>query len=478
MKNSIPLILDLDGTLISNDITHDLFSFMAFYTPLDFFHAVKLGFSDKPSMKRFMLDRHEKRINPDYLPYSESIIALAKAYKSSGGDVYLCSGSHEMIVDRIVQHFDWLDGGWGTRDELNMTAHNKAEFLKKQFPTGFHYVGNSEQDFQVWEAAQKGYAINPPQGVEAIRTAQNEPIEILERQTKTLKAVLKAMRVHQWAKNGLMFVVPLLTFAELSISDIVNVILGFLAFSLLASSTYILNDLVDINSDRQHATKRNRMLASGRLSVPHAVILIALLGVLSLVIAAFLPINFLATMALYCAVTLIYSFKVKLIAIADVMTLAGLFTLRVVAGATLVLQPVSPWLLNFIAVLFLNLALVKRYTELRKKPTTTHAESSAIVGRGYTKNDEVLVLALGVSMASLALLSFFLYGLLAPVRVIDSGIAIGAIATILLYWMMRVWLLAHRGLMDDDPVLFAIKDRLSIVLGLLVCCFVVTASIF
>ena len=469
----------MDGTLVRNDLTHELVAATGLRTPLDLPRAIRLGMKDKPAMKRFMLERHGDAVSAENLPYQDRVVDLARAHKARGGRVYLCSGSHEDVVKRVVEYNDWLDGGWGTRDGFNLTSSNKADFLSEEFPGGFDYVGNSTQDYEVWKAARKGYAINPPRGVGGIRTATGAPVKVLERPSGTLKAILKAMRVHQWAKNGLMFLVPLLTFAELSLQDVVSVGFGFVAFSLLASSTYVLNDLVDIDSDRKHATKRDRMLASGRISIPRAVVLMGALGGLAVLIAAFLPPSFWPVMGLYLAVTLVYSFRLKRVAIADVLTLSGLFSLRVFAGATLVLQPVSPWLLNFIAVFFLNLALVKRYTELRKKPAAElGAEAEAIAGRGYVKSDETLVLALGVAMASLALLSFFLYGLLAPNRVIESGFAIGALAAILLYWMMRVWLLAHRGRMDDDPVLFAIRDKLSLGLGALVAVLVFTGHMF
>ena len=177
---------------------------------------------------------------------------------------------------------------------------------------------------------------------------------------------------------------------------------------------------------------------------------------------------------------MLYSLSIKRIALADVVTLSGLFTLRVFAGAVLVFQPVSPWLLNFIAVFFLNLALVKRYTELRKAPAMNIEEqrSLKIASRGYVKDDEVLILTFGVAMASLALLSFFLYGLLAPNKLFESGIVIGAISAMLLFWMMRVWLLAHRGQMNDDPVLFAVKDRMSLGFGIIIMALVMASRLF
>ena len=466
-----PLVIDLDGTLIRNDLTQELALKVVATNPANAPQVLMGALRSKADIKDYLNARVGESVAVEHLPFRDEVTSLAKSYSDDGHEVYVCSGSHDEIVQRLVDSFDWIDGGWGTRDGLNLISSNKTQHLVEQFPDGFHYVGNSTADYAVWEAAAKGYAVDPPRSVEKVRSAGGDPVEVIASDSLSFRGVLKMMRVHQWAKNGLMFVVPFLVFAQLTLRDVVNVGLGFLAFSLLASATYILNDMVDIDNDRQHATKRNRMLASGRMSLAQATLLMGGLGVASLMIAAFLPQAFWVVMAVYLVVTLLYSFRVKRIAIADVLTLAGLFTLRVYAGATLVAVAVSPWLLNFIAIFFLNLALVKRYTELRKKPALITADgtpAATLSGRGYMKSDEPIVLSLGVSMAALALLSFFLYGVLAPNRAIEAGLAIGVIAAILIYWTMRVWLLAHRGQMNDDPVLFALKDRLSVALGVVV----------
>jgi 4-hydroxybenzoate polyprenyltransferase/phosphoserine phosphatase len=485
----LPLVLDLDGTLIRADLTHELLVLSALSQPFKLPAQASMGLRNKAAMKADMITHQGHRIDVDNLPYNERVVEMAEAHYLAGGQVYLCSGSHGDIVAKIVEKFPWLKEGWGTSDELNLTSSRKASFLQKRFPAGFIYVGNSKQDFAVWEVATQGIAINPPRKTANLMSLSGDSIAIAERPQGRVKMLLNCMRIHQWAKNGLILLVPILTFGELSLLDFIYVILGFLAMSFLASSTYILNDLIDIGDDRTHPTKRNRMLASGRVSIPVGLGLMVGLLTLSILMSAFLPFGFWLILALYALVTLTYSLYIKRIAIADVLTLSGLFSIRVFAGAALVSQSVSPWLINFIATFFLTLALVKRYTELRKYigtdtthslnplTETIHGARSGLRGRGYSKEDEPIILAFGVAIASLALLSFFLYGTLAETPVITHGVSILAISTILLYWTMRVWFLAHRGQLNDDPVLFAIKDRMSRIMGVIIALIVILEQV-
>lgn len=330
----------------------------------------------------------------------------------------------------------------------------------EKYEDGFHYIGNSKQDFPVWEIAKTGAAVNPPSSVNNIKTVDGAGVTILEQESLSLKTVLKCIRVHQWAKNGLIALVPLLTFASLTFPLIVNVILGFFAMSFLASATYIFNDLLDILDDRQHSSKRHRPLAAGKLSVPAGLLIMALLTLGSLACLFFLPLLFANVLLIYFVLTVSYSFFFKRIAVIDVIMLAGLFTIRVIAGATLVDQPISPWLINFIASFFLSLALVKRYTEVRKK-----SGNEILLGRGYEKNDEPLLLSLGIMGTGLALLSLLLYTVLAESPVIHSQPSRFLLLTVLTYWLMRIWFLAHRKQLNDDPVLFAVRDKVSLGLG-------------
>lgn len=463
LNPKLPLILDLDGTLTPADTTHELLVYTLIRNPLLIFKLVKIALNSKAKMKDTMQRLFPDAVVGDSLPLNSIVVNFAKAHKASGGQVYLCSGAHKDIVDSVVQNNSWLDGGWGSQEDLNLTSNRKAKFLEVKFPNGFSYVGNSTQDLAVWEKSVSGFAVNPPHAAKSVRTSSGQAITTLSKSGSKLLFAMRSMRVHQWVKNTLMLIVPLLVLGDLNSKDILFVFLGFIAFCSLASATYIINDIIDISSDRVHRTKRNRPLAAGNLSLPYSMVLVLYLLALSAFIGVTLPIAFQFILGLYGVVTLCYSFGIKKIAIADVVTLAGLFTIRVIAGANLVGAAVSPWLINFVAFFFLSLALAKRFTEIRK--IDNKITNDPIIGRGYLKSDESLVMGIGVSMGAAAALSFNLYGILAPNKAIESGVGTTLLGAILVYWLMRVWLLAHRRELNDDPVVFAMKDRLSLVLA-------------
>ena len=467
-----PLVLDVDGTLIGNDLTHDLLTQGMSKYPLKIVSFIRAGLKDKSVLKDDLVSMVGDTIDAAHLPYNETIIEIARTHKASGGVVVLCSGSHQSLVDKITAHFDWITDGFGTWKNVNLTKATKASFLAEKYPDGFHYIGNSKQDLPVWEVAQSASAVNPPASIAQVKTVNGEGVIILESDKSSFKTILKSIRVHQWVKNGLIGLVPLLTFASLTQTGVINLIVGFFAMSFLASATYIFNDLLDVPDDRQHHTKRNRPLASGKISVPSAILLMVALSIASAICLWFLPVAFAYVLGIYLALTLSYSLFFKRVPIADVIMLAGLFSTRVLAGAILVQQPVSPWLLNFVASFFLSLALVKRYTEVRKKN-----KKQDLPGRGYRKDDEPLLLSLGIMGTGLAVLSLLLYSVLAPEPVIQSQVTRFIILTVLTYWMMRIWFLAHRKTLDDDPVLFAVKDKQSLLLGLLIAVVVVFEQI-
>jgi len=467
-----PLVIDVDGTLIRNDLTVELLFNSVCENPHKALHWFRLALYDKTSLK----DELVQNLNPAFdvaaLPFNEIVVSLGETHKNNGGEVILCSGSHHILVEQISDQFDWIDQGHGTRNGLNLVSGAKAEYLKNMYPGGFAYVGNSKQDFEAWELADQGFAISPPNNAKKIVSKDGQPPRVLEEKPNWIKSAFKSMRPHQWAKNLLIALVPALTLKELNLTDIGLVAIGFIAMCLLTSATYILNDVLDISNDRQHAIKKNRAIASGRLSFQRALTVMLFLFGSSLGLSFLLPPLFNLVLLTYLIITLSYSFGLKQVAILDVLILAGLFTIRVIAGGTLVAQEIAPWLLGFVATFFLSLAMVKRYTELRRQ---THDKN--MPGRGYVKEDESLVLSFGVMTTGMAILCLLLYGLLAENPLFNSNVSIFALLGILTFWLMRVWLLAHRRVLADDPVLFAIKDKTSLALGVGVAIIVVVQQL-
>ncbi len=283
-----------------------------------------------------------------------------------------------------------------------------------------------------------------------------------------VRAWIREIRPHQWAKNLLIFVPAMAAHLEWNRGQVISLLAGFAAFSLLASSVYVVNDLVDIANDRQHATKKNRPIAAGAISPAAAVAGAALLVILAALITWRLPREFQFTLATYLVITTAYSFLLKRRVLLDVICLASLYTIRVVAGSTLVEAPLSQWFLAFSIFFFFSLALVKRVAELRP---LVAKEEKAVAGRGYLAPDLPALTSLGTAASMASSLVFCLYITSDEVtRLYSHPTLLWVGLPLFLYWQARVWLLTSRGRMNEDPVVFALKDQMSylIALGFLV----------
>lgn len=452
------LVLDLDGTLIRNDLTYELFVLCARWNPILLIYAVFVAFADRAKAKRLLAEKFGRQIDVARLPYEPKTLELLETYRSNGHDVALVSGSDERLVKSIAQHLK-IDSFKGSSPGTNLTSTRKAAYLTETYGRNFRYAGNSKADFAVWRAGQGGYGVNAPEKAYRLKTTDGSdtPVNKLVERQNEWAALLRGLRIHQWAKNSLLFVVPMIQITNLNAADFLSLFWAFFCFSLLASATYILNDLFDIQDDRQHQTKRKRPLASGRLSVPLAV-WFTLLSIPSAILLSFAINSAFGTALLaYLVVTILYSFRLKRVAVVDVFTLAGLFSLRVIAGGYVVAYPPSGWLLTFIGTFFLSLAIGKRFIEV-------HAleDAAVVAGRGYVSSDAVPLLATGAATGAIAVLALLIYGLSAPITVFNSETVVLVASTLLLSWVLRFWLLAGRGEITADPVEYAIKNRTSL----------------
>jgi 4-hydroxybenzoate polyprenyltransferase len=348
----------------------------------------------------------------------------------------------------------------------NLSATRKRDALVSRFGEGgFDYVGNAHDDIPILAVARQGYLVDPEPGVAARASSQEGRIEVMHSESVKVSDWLKALRLHQWLKNLLIFV-PLL--ASHRINDptlLINGLLAFLFFGLCASSVYLLNDLLDLPEDRRHHIKRNRPLASGRLSVKAGLLLVPILLLVAFGGSVlFLPWEFAAALGVYYALTLAYSIDLKRRMMVDVFVLAGLYTMRVIAGGAVFGLPLTFWILALSMFMFLSLALVKRYAELLS--ARVRGQSGKTPGRGYFPEDLEMLAALGASAGYLSVMVLALY-------IQDDGTkslythpeVIWLACPLLLFWISRMWMLTHRGEMNEDPVLFAARDRIS----LLVC---------
>jgi 4-hydroxybenzoate polyprenyltransferase len=405
------------------------------------------------------------KIDAASLPVNEDVLAYCRRARASGRKVWLVSAADQSIVDQVAERFGVFDRAVGSDGRTNNKGGAKADYLVKAAPQGFEYVGDSPADMKVWRKA--AIASHVGGGARMRRAIERCGVRVEQsfgRPGGGIADWRKALRLHQWAKNALIFVPAIMA---MKISDPGTLITCLIALPLLgamASGTYILNDLVDLHADRGHATKKNRPFTSGRLKLWQGFVVSPLLILGGLVGGFMLSPGFAVTMMSYLAVTLAYSFRLKRAALADTVALSFLYTLRLVMGAVLAGVALSSWLMVFSMFLFVSLSLAKRHVEVLRR---TAAGERRVANRGYRAEDASLTLGLGLATATVTPLILVLYVIESawPSGIYSTPEALWIAPVVLTLWMMRVWLLANRGELDDDPVVFAIKDPQSLALG-------------
>jgi 4-hydroxybenzoate polyprenyltransferase len=408
-------------------------------------------------------------IDISVLPYNEDVLELIRRERQKGRRIVLATASHYSYAQKIADHLGLFDQVLATDEQTNLSAERKRDALVTEFGMqGFDYAGNSNDDLPVWQAARRAYVVNS-NGKIARRAQSYGNVESeIRREAQTARTWLKALRVHQWAKNALIFVPLLASHRILETQLLLNGVLAFLFFGLCASSVYVLNDLLDLEDDRHHASKCRRPFASGALSIQSGLVAFPLLLVIGFIGAALLlPWKFTIALSTYYLLTLAYSFWLKRRMAIDVIVLAMLYTSRIVAGTFAFSTRLTFWMLAFSMFIFLSLALVKRYAELRD--ARMKGKSQKTRGRGYYPDDLEMISSLGASSGYLSVMVLALYiqdGATAAMYQYPQLIWLAC--PLLLFWITRIWMLTHRGLMHDDPVVFAIKDRASL---LIACCF-------
>ncbi|MFK3738180.1 UbiA family prenyltransferase [Massilia sp. TN1-12] len=461
--NTAPLIVDLDGTLIHTDMLHESALRVTRDRPLDALRIPLWLMRGKAVLKSQLASRSS--FDASLLPYNEKLLDWLKEERANGRRIVLCTASDRAIAEAVAEHLGVFDDVLASDGSINLAGDNKAEALARQYGHGgFDYVGNSSADLKVWRRARKAVVVNGARGLagkaEALCGVERE----FPPQRRGFAAWRKVLRVHQWMKNLLLFM-PLLAAHQLAdIDGWLTLALAFVSFSLCASTVYIANDLLDLESDRAHPRKRLRPFASGAVPAWQGALLAPLLFAASLALGALVGGTFLPWLLFYFALTCVYSWGLKRVILLDCITLAMLYTLRITAGAAALSMPLSFWLLAFSVFLFLSLAFVKRYAELQSQALSG---KSKVHGRGYYTTDEPLVLNLGVTAgyASAVVLALYLNSdnVLMLYRWPE---AVWGAVPVLLFWISWIWMQAHRGNMHDDPVVFAVKDRASQLAGL------------
>lgn len=455
-----PLVLDVDQTLVRSDLLlENMISYLR-GNPLRVFHLIGWLFQGRAVLKRRLAERVE--LDPALVPINEELATYATREKKRGRRVYLATAMDEIHARTIAERFAFVDGVVGSDGATNLKGRAKAEFLARRFPNGFDYAGDSPADMPVWEAARRALVVNAAPWIAATLRRRGKSTLVFPRASR-LQALFRAARPHQWMKNTLVFVPALLSAQITNSAQAVACLLAFFALGLVASGTYLLNDLWDLPEDRAHWSKRERPLASGRLPIASALVAAPLSIAAGLAIGAWIGGPALLVLLVYLATTLAYSFKLKRVPILDGFTLASLFTLRIALGIATTHVWASPWLLVFSMFLFASLSYAKRYTEVTRALARGQAPSS---GRGYIGADAPLLLGLGLATGTGAVLMMVLFLINdAFNRPYANPQWLWVFPAALFLWNARVWLVGQRGELHDDPVVFAIKDRLSWMLG-------------
>lgn len=471
-SSAIPLCIDLDGTLLRSDLLLESALALLRRNPLYLFVFPFWLSRGRTCLKREIARR--ARLDVATLPYDPRMLELL-ATEQPRRPTVLCTAADETLAMAVAEHVGHVDTVMASRDSRNLAGRNKAEALVARYgDRGFDYAGNEMRDLAIWRHARRAFVVNAADRLAAKAGRISELAGVMPREQAGPCSWLKALRLHQWLKNALVFVPLLAAHLVLDSTADARAVAAFLIFGVCASSVYLLNDLLDLDADRRHPRKRARPFASGQLSLAAGLVAAPLLTAAAFVGAWLLAPRFALVLLGYYVLTLAYSLRLKQIAMLDVLVLAALYTVRIIAGTAAIGAEYSFWLLAFSMFLFLSLALVKRYTELGVQ---LRAGNEKAHGRGYVTSDYELLASLGGASGYLGVLVLALYiNSTAGAAMYRHPSVLWLLCPLLLYWISRIWLIAHRGAMHDDPVLFAARDKVSLAV-LVVAALVVLAAI-
>jgi 4-hydroxybenzoate polyprenyltransferase len=449
----VPLAVDLDGTLIRSDL---LWESLALFLRRHFWRAWQLPlwlFLGKAGFKKHVAQAIE--LDPAALPYDEAVLSLVASSREAGRITVLATGAQRGLAEQVAAHTGLFDVVLAT-DDVNLTSHNKASRLGELYgPNGYDYIGNSRADLPVWLASRGALSVGASFTLDDGRSTTL----VGGKRGGTGGALLKGLRPRQWLKNLLVFV-PMLAGHALRLDTLAESLLAFAAFSACASSAYLLNDSLDAQDDRVHSTKRKRPIAAGTLPLPLALLASPLLALAALAACLVFKPLLLLPLGVYFVTTVAYSIYLKRLLMVDIVTLAILYSLRVLGGSAATGIEPSFWLIAFSFFIFLSLALLKRHSEL----FNLHRDGKEKTrGRGYTTADKTPVGIMGINAAFVSVLVFLLYFNSPNVLQLYRHPAwLLGILPLLVFWLGRLWALSFRGEVNEDPVLYVSRDKVSL----------------
>ena len=457
----LPLVVAVDDTLVASNLNHEAaLQFIARY-PFRTYRLALWLVTGKDSLAARLADR----INPgiETIPLRAGVLTVVRAAQASGRPVYLASAADRRYIEQLAQRIGGIAGIFDIDVDTSLSGEGREAQLVTAFGIkGYDYIGDRPVDFGAWRSARKKLVVvHRSYFGEKVREAFPDAL-VVTRPRAGWREYSRALRTYQWAKNTLVFL-PMIAGHRFDLATIASTLLAFVCFCLAASSAYVINDLLDLPQDRNHPMKSSRPFAAGRIPIRDGIVLAAVSIAGAGLVAGLLPWRFAGVLSIYIVCTLAYSLFLKRKALIDVIILGGLYTLRVYGGLTAAESPPSQWLLMFSLFLFLSLAIVKRCAELSANQLSVTIKST---GRAYRVEDMNVLLSLGTAAGYGAVLVVALYLSSPEVTVLYAHPErLWLVCPMLLYWINRMLILANRGEMDDDPIIFSVRDRISWLTG-------------
>lgn len=472
-KKSHVIVVDLDGTLTFTDT---FFESLICLIKKNIFYLLILPFwllQGKSKLKSKVSDRIF--LDATLLPYNKKLIEFLLKEKKKNKKIILCSATDKRIANSVAEHLNLFDEVIASDKLLNVAGINKKKLLEKKFgKKNFDYAGNSKIDIKVWEAAKSSIVVNANKSVIHQAKKITNFCKVFPKQKLKILDWLKIFRIHHWIKNLIIFI-PLIAAHQINNFQILPALtIIFFSFSICASGIYIINDLIDLQSDRKHLSKRNRPIASGILSIQNAILLSIICITLSIVLGLVVSTKYIIYLVFYLLLNILYSLYLKRFILIDCFVLVIFYNLRIIVGGLIGNIEISFWLFMFSTFIFLSLALIKRYIELQKYKNTTN---KYLYGRGYKSSHARIVKILGLVTGYLSVFILFLYANASTTSILyNEPKIIWFVVPVFFYWMYRMWLKAEKNEIDDDPIIFIIKDKISIFLSLLILIIFVIAA--
>ncbi len=457
------LLVDLDGTLIRSDSLFELLFSALKANPLLLFLFPIYLFCSISYAKSLLAHKYLKTLPRQ--PFSDNVLDYVKKRKEKGDKIYLLTAANIVLARRIVKDLNLFDAIYASTKRVNLKGKNKAAFIVKKFGKNVaDYIGNDNSDIDVWKISRKVVVANANSSLVAkSKILFKDKLKIIEDiKINPIKSFLKLIRVHQWVKNILIFLPLLLSHTYYNLDKLVLSLIAFFAFSLSASATYIFNDILDLDNDRVHSKKKFRPIASGYISITKAVSIMCAIWVLSVFLVLNISLSALAMLLAYSFIVLVYSYKIKKIIVVDIMILAFLYMYRIYFGGVATSIEISFWLASCSVFFFLSLASIKRYVEILKLDNVLYVK-----GRDYCVRDNFVLANIGISSGIASIITYLLYISKQAYSFYENPSILMLESFIILYFIIKIWIMAGRGLVYDDPVVYAIKTKENYVLGIL-----------